>query len=398
MAILFLVAFLDIVGFSIIIPIFVYYAMALGASAQLATMFLALYPLAMLLATPILGKLSDQYGRKPVLLVCLFGAIGGYMMLGLAGSLWTIAVARIIQGALAGNISVVQACVTDITTEENRTQGMGMIGAAIGLGFVMGPAIGSYLGGDNFAEANLLLPAIVSAVVGLMAFLLVLFFVPETHSKATRADHAALPKLSFFAAIGEMMRRPLLLPLIVCGLLFNVAAGLVEAIFPIWIMERGIISGPRGMMVIFLCAGLTLAVVQGKLVGVLAKRWRDQTLVIIGCVLYALGLLLVVWAASMASHVGVIAAMSVQAGAMGFIITPLQTMVSRRAGPAERGMVLGVFSSIGTLGRVIAPMVTGIIYASWHFDAPYFVSVGVVAILILVIIAWQRRVDASLAT
>ena len=123
MPVVFLVVFLDIVGFSIIIPIFVYYAMELGASRELATAMLSIYPLAMLLATPILGRLSDLCGRKPIMLASLFGAILGYLMLGFAASLWVMALARALQGGMAGNISVAQAYMTDITSEEDRAKG-----------------------------------------------------------------------------------------------------------------------------------------------------------------------------------------------------------------------------------------------------------------------------------
>jgi DHA1 family tetracycline resistance protein-like MFS transporter len=389
--IVFLVVFLDIVGFSIIIPIFVYYAMGLGASREVATAMLAIYPAAMLVASPLLGRFSDLHGRKPVMVASLLGAIAGYLLLGFANSLWVVALARFMQGFMAGNISVAQAYMADITEEKDRAKGMGMIGAAIGLGFVLGPSIGSYLGGASFENANLFLPAMTSATVAGLALLAVLFLLPEsldeTHREAARNKPAQNPIKGLRLLVG----RPILAELILCGLMFNIAAGLVEAIFPIWAMDREIIEGPRGMMLIFLCSGLVLAAMQGGAIGRLTPRYGEHRLLMFGAVLYAVGVLMVSFAGDARSYAGAIVAFTVQAAAMAFIITPLQSLVSQRAEPSEQGIVMGVYSSAGTLGRVIGPMVTGYLYADIYHNAPYYGAALISLCLLGLAVLIRRR-------
>jgi DHA1 family tetracycline resistance protein-like MFS transporter len=391
MPIVFLVVFLDIVGFSIIIPIFVYYAMGLGASREMATAMLAIYPAAMLVASPLMGRLSDRHGRKPIMLISLLGAIAGYLLLGFANNLWVVALARAVQGAMAGNISVAQAYMADITEEKDRAKGMGMIGAAIGLGFVLGPSIGSYLGGASFEEANLFLPAMTSAIVALIAFLAVLVFLPESLDEAHKQQALSKPAQNPIKGLRLLVGRPVLAELIICGLLFNVAAGLVEAIFPIWAMDRGIIEGPRGMVLIFLCSGLVLAFVQGGLIGKMTARFGEHRLLIAGALVYGTGVILVSLAGDAHSYRAVVLAMTVQAGAMAFVITPLQSLVSQRADPSEQGIVLGVYASVGTLGRVIGPMATGAIYSNIHYNAPYYAAAIISLALLGLAIVLKRR-------
>jgi len=170
MLIVFLVIVLDLIGFGIMVPILAYYVVQLGGGPELATFCMALYAIGMLISTPILGRLSDFHGRRPILMLSMVGAIIGYLMLGFAESLWVVALSRLLAGLMAGNIAAAQAYITDITSEENRAKGMGLIGAAFGLGFVIGPALGSYLAGDDFATANLFLPAMVSAGMCAAAF------------------------------------------------------------------------------------------------------------------------------------------------------------------------------------------------------------------------------------
>jgi DHA1 family tetracycline resistance protein-like MFS transporter len=390
MPIVFLVVFLDIVGFSIIIPIFVYYAMGLGATREMATAMLAIYPAAMLIASPILGRLSDRHGRKPLMLVSLLGAVAGYLLLGFAGSLWVVGLARAVQGAMAGNIAVAQAYMADITEDKDRAKGMGIIGAAIGLGFVLGPSIGSYLGGESFENANLFLPAMTSAVVSSLAFLSVLFLLPESLDEAHKEAARNKPAQNPIKGLGLLLGRPILAELILCGLIFNIAAGLVEAIFPIWAMDRGIIEGPRGMMLIFLCAGLMLAFMQGGVIGRLTPIFGEHKLLMIGASVYGIGVILVSIAGDAQSYVAVVAAMTVQAGAMAFIITPLQSLVSQRADPSEQGIVMGVYSSVGTLGRVIGPLLTGAIYSGIHHNAPYY-GAAVLSLLLLLLAVFLKR-------
>ena len=243
-----------------------------AASPSTATLLMGLYTLAMIITTPILGRLSDFYGRRPVLMLSMLGACAGYLLLANANSLWVIALARLISGAMAGNIATAQAYMTDVSSERDRAKAMGLIGAAFGLGFIIGPVLGSWLAGDNFATANLALPAYVSAGLSFLAFVAVLVALPETLTAAQRAESKAAPRQSRLQELVEVFRRPLTLQVIMCGVIYNVGAGLFETIFPIWASDRGthLAAGPNGLIPFLLVGGMTLVVVQGTLVGPLS--------------------------------------------------------------------------------------------------------------------------------
>ena len=243
MYIAFFVIVIDLIGFGIMVPIFAFYALNLGASPALATVMMGLYSVAMFLTTPILGRVSDYYGRRPVLMLSMLGATIGYLILANASSLWMVAAARLISGAMAGNMAAAQAYMTDVSTEKNRAKAMGLIGAAFGLGFILGPAIGSYLAGDSFENANFALPAYVSAALSFTAFLAVVVALPESLDKAHRDALRAQPKTSRWQEITEVMKRPLARKVILTGFVYNIAAGFFEAVFPIWASYEGAALG-----------------------------------------------------------------------------------------------------------------------------------------------------------
>jgi DHA1 family tetracycline resistance protein-like MFS transporter len=346
----------------------------------------------MLLATPVLGRMSDRFGRKPILIFCMFGLIVGYLILGFASNLWWLALARLVQGAVSGNISVVQAYMADITSEENRAKGMGIIGAAIGLGFVLGPSIGSYLGGDSFESASLFLPAMVSASMSLISLLLVIFVLKESLPFDERLHDGQAERVSInpFAGMSKIIDRSLLLKIILAWLIFNLASGLVETIFPVWIKGIGIIDGPSGMWPIFLCAGLSMAIIQGAAVGPMARKFGEHRLLKMGAVVYGLSLIATAMAGNSGSYLYVVMAMTLQYVAMAFVITPMQSLASMRASESERGWVMGVFSSVGTIGRFVGPLTTGLLYELVDHNAPFYVG-AILCLVVLVVILMIKK-------
>jgi len=172
MPILFLIVFIDLVGFGVVIPLLPYYALRYDASAFAVTMLMASYSLAQFIAAPVLGRISDKVGRRPVLLASIACSIASYVWLGLADALWMLFAARLLAGAGAGNIAAAQAYIADVTPPEKRAKGMGMIGAAFGLGFTVGPAIGGLLAGPNPASADLARPAILAACLSAVALVI----------------------------------------------------------------------------------------------------------------------------------------------------------------------------------------------------------------------------------
>ena len=384
MLIVFLVIVLDLIGFGIMVPILAYYVVQLGGGPELATFCMALYGIGMFISTPILGRLSDFYGRKPILMLSMVGAIIGYLMLGFAQSLWVVALARLLAGSMAGNISAAQAYITDITSEENRARGMGLIGAAFGLGFVIGPALGSYLAGDDFATANLQLPAMVSAGMAGAALLAIIFLLPESLDPAHKAAARDRPRVRRLAALTALWERPLIPHFLVGVLIYNLGAGLTESIYPLWVRDTGIAAGPRDLMPLLLVSGIVLSVVQGGLIGPLTRAFGEHRLFQLGAAGFGLAMVATVIAGESGSYYGAMAALAFQSASAALVLTSMQSLVSQCAGPAERGMLLGIYSSAGTLGRITGTLVTGVIFARINIESPYALTVLVMLCLFLI--------------
>src|SRR5271170_983371 len=177
---LFLIVFVDLVGFGLVIPLLPFYAVRFGASPQQVTLLLATYSLFQLFAAPLWGALSDRIGRRPVLMTSMAASALAYLWFGSASALWMLFAARALAGACAGNIAAAQAYIADVTTPENRAKGMGMIGAAFGIGFIIGPALGGMLAGSNVETANLRAPGIVACVLSVVALLGVILLLKES--------------------------------------------------------------------------------------------------------------------------------------------------------------------------------------------------------------------------
>ncbi|MGJ8685932.1 MAG: MFS transporter [Spongiibacteraceae bacterium] len=394
MLIVFLVIVLDLIGFGIMVPIFPYYAQQLGAGPELATLLMASYSAALFISTPILGRLSDYYGRKPVLLLSMAGAVVGYLMLASASSLWMIAFARFFGGAMAGNIAAAQAYITDITSVENRAKGMGLLGAAFGIGFIIGPALGSALAGDSFADANFVRPALFSAGMSGLAFLAILFFLPESLSRESRDALRAQPKVSRLAALRGVKSNTGLLAIICCALIYNLSAGLVESLLPIWVAELGIIEGPRGLIPILLASGLVLVAIQGGLIGPLTQRFGELNMLRLGAITYGVGQVAMSFAGSSGSMLGVTLAMMVQSAGAAFVLTSSQSLASMTAAHSNRGTVMGLYSSAGTLARTMGTMVTGSLFAHVHVHASYLLA----AVLSLVLLYLSRALEPRVSS
>lgn len=369
--IVFLVIVLDLVGFGIMVPILAYYVVHLGGGPELATLCMALYPIGMFISTPILGRLSDYYGRKPILMFSMVGAILGYLLLGFANSLWVVALSRFLAGLMSGNIAAAQAYVTDVTSEENRAKGMGLIGAGFGLGFIIGPALGSWLAGDDFATANLVLPAMVSAGMCFTALLAILFMLRESLDEEHRRALRDQPHPGRLAMLRQLWGRPLIPHFLAGVLIYNLGSSLTEAVYPLWVRDTGIALGPRDLMSLLLVAGIVLSVVQAGLVGPLTRRFGEHRLLQAGALGYGLAQVGTIIAGEYGSFYGAMAALAIQSGFAALVLTSMQSLVSQCAGPTERGMLLGVYSAAGTLGRIIGTLFTGSLFAYLHIHSPY---------------------------
>lgn len=388
MTALFLIVLVDLIGFGIIIPLLPFYAEHFGATPFQVGLVMAAYSMAQLIAAPLWGRLSDRIGRRPVLLGTLAGMTIGSAALAFVDSLFVLFVVRIATGFMAGNISTAFAYVSDVTTPATRARGMGIVGAAFGLGFIAGPAIGGILAGADPLAADFRTPALAAAGLSLLAMTLAAARLPESMTPEARAA-ARAAKIRPFAAWRDMMGRPRLRRLV--GLMFGatfVFAGM-EATFAMW-SERQFGWGPEPNGYLFAMIGILSVVIQGGLIGRLAHRFGESRLIPVGAALLALGL----GAIPLASSPILLVPAMLLAGAGFSLMSPsLNSLISLEAAETERGAVMGLSRSAATLGRVLGPAWGGAMFGAIGKDAPY--AFGAVLMLALVLFAHRVLVGAK---
>ncbi len=373
---LFLIVLVDLIGFGLVIPLLPFYAERFDAQPLTVALLMAVFSFAQLLAAPFLGRLSDRIGRKPVLVVSTAGAAAAYLWLAYADALWTLFLARAFAGALAGNISAAFAYVADVTRPEDRAKGMGTVGAAIGLGFIFGPAIGGILAGADAATADYATPCLVAAGLSATAFVLAMIMLRES-----RPAHAGTaPHRNAISQFAMALGRPqIAVPVVLAFLATFVFAGM-EATFAMW-SERRFGWGPLQNGYLFAVLGVLSVAVQGGAVGALARRFGEKTLLVGGAVLFAIGLLLTALADGVPA---VAAAMSLLAVGFGVFNPTLNALMSLRIESHEQGALLGIGRSAAILGRVLGPAWAGILFTHVGIDWPFLGGAVVMALVIVV--------------
>ena len=389
MAVLFLIVFIDLVGFGVIIPLLPFYGVHFGASPAEVTWMMACYSLAQLVFSPLLGRLSDKVGRRPVLLVSLAASVASYLWLGLADALWMLFAARLLSGAGAGNIAAAQAYITDITTPEKRAKGMGMIGAAFGLGFTIGPALGGLVAGSDPSAAALSRPAFVAAGLSALAFVLAFALLRESLPQQARE---APPRPSRWRLARDVMGRPTLRQLILLLFVTITAFAGMETTFALW-ANSAYGWGPQQVGYNFLYVGLVLVFVQGGALGPLSRRFGEARLVIAGAAMIALGLLFLPFALALWK---LLAVNTLLAFGMGMLNPSVTSLISKEAGVDERGGILGVSQSASSLSRIVGPAAAGPLFELQGRDAPY-VAGAVVMLLVLAMALRLPRAKAAAA-
>jgi MFS family permease len=363
MSILFLVVFIDLVGFGLVIPLLPFYAERFAASPLQMTALFATYSLMSMLTAPLWGRLSDRVGRRPVLMASMAAAALAYGWLALASRLWMLFAARAVAGACAGNIAAAQAYIADVTPPEKRAKGMGMIGAAFGLGFTLGPTLGGLVAGANPTAQDLQRPAFIAAGLSALAFVLVIAILKESLPQAGVARRANRWELARSA-----MHRPTLRLLILLFFTITAAFAGMETTFALWTKDA-FGWGPEQVGWLFFFVGCVLIVVQGGLIGPLSRRLGEARLVLIGAASIAIGLALVTLAANLAV---LLVASACLALGMGLLNPSISSLISRQAGADERGGILGVSQSGASLARVVGPAIAGPLFEFLGRNAPYY--------------------------
>jgi multidrug resistance protein len=383
----FLIVFIDLVGFGIVIPILPLYAEEYGPSPVVFGLLMASFSIMQFIFAPVLGRLSDRVGRRPVLLVSLAAAAAGYLLFGFAGSLAMLFLSRIIPGIAGGNISTAHAVIADITKPEERAKGMGLIGAAFGLGFILGPAIGGLA-----VAVRPWLPGVIAAIASATAFVLVLLLLPETLERGARqpAGRRALD----LAALRGALAQPLLGPALVMVFLTIFAFANFETTFAQLARLRFAFTTST-IAWLFAYAGVLGAVVQGGLIGPLARRFGEARLVVAGTLVSALALAVLPALAGRGPLLGILAALAL---GQGVAHPALTSLVSRTAAAGEVGGVMGLQQGIASLARIGGPFWAEVAYGGLGPGWPFWTAAATMlaaCLLGLAALPALRRVPAA---
>jgi DHA1 family tetracycline resistance protein-like MFS transporter len=332
-----------------------------------------------MIGAPILGRWSDRWGRRPVLLVSIFGTFLGFLVLGFANTLWLVFLSRIIDGATGGNFAVAQAYVTDVTDETNRAKGLGMIGAAFGVGFIVGPAIGGALSLWSYSA-----PAFFAAGLTLVNLVMVYMLLPESLSRERRAELAARKRASVgWSDFLATLRRPLVGPLLQIRFFFGLAFGVFESMFPLYADTHMHLSA-HATSFLLVYMGIFLVGVQGGAMGKLSARFGDAKLIFGSLVL--LGISLAGWAVS-PNLIWIMIVLIPMAVAGGVLNTVIRSALSKSVPGDEVGGIMGIGASLGSLTRVIAPALGGFLVGATASAPGIF---GAAISIWLVYYAWRE--------
>jgi DHA1 family tetracycline resistance protein-like MFS transporter len=353
LALVFGVVLVNMLSFSIVVPLLPYLAERTGATESQVGLLVAAYPLAQLFGAPLLGRLSDRFGRKPVLLISILGTAIGFVVLALASSLPVLFFGRLLDGITGGNINVAQAYIADVTEPKDRGRALGLIGAAFGLGFVVGPITGGLLAGISYAT-----PAWVGAGLSVLNMVLVTLFLPESLSHEARERLVALKRRVFdIPGFRHALTHPRVGPLLGIRAVTGVSFALFETMFALWaISALGFAPRETGLFLGYV--GVLSAIIQGGLIGRLTKRFTDDWLLLTSLALS--GVSLAVW--GFLTSVVPLALLFVPLS-FGLAIgqTVMTSALTKAVGRDEVGAVLGLQTSIMSLTRVIAPIVGGVL-------------------------------------
>ena len=389
MLVVFVTVFLDLLGFGLLIPISAFYAESFGARPALITALGACYSLMQFLFMPFWGRVSDRIGRRPVILISVAVSCIGFLGFGLASNLWMLFAARLLSGFGNANIAAAQAVIADTTTPENRAKGMGMIGAAFGLGFIIGPAIGGTLG-----QISLNAPAFASAGLAAINWILAWKLLPETRKPGNVSHHTRLS----FAGLREVRGQTNVGRLLSLSLLITAGFALMEQVLGLYFERTWVptatdaaqaLAGHKHAAMLttyaMVAVGVTMTIVQGGLIGPLARRFGEDRLVRAGTMLLVVGLLGVPLAGSMGVFALEFPVMVLLALGSGMTTPSLTSLLSRSADADHQGAVLGMGQSLSSLGRVLGPLSAGTLF-ELSVQLPFLV--GATLMVVAVFLAW----------
>lgn len=377
--ILFLVMFFVMVGFGIIIPVLPFYAENMGATATELGFLMAVYSLMQLIFSPIWGRISDKIGRKPVILIGIIGLALSFFLMAIATELWMLFAARILGGLLSSaNMPTVTAYVADVTTPENRSKGMGIIGAAVGLGFIFGPAIGGV-----FSQNSLNFPFYLAGISSIITFFLVLFVLKESMKKGDKKSiQKTIPTSRWTAFQGSNQM------LFFLQLFISLSMAGLEATYAYFVAERAGL-GTREVGFIFMIMGFAGAIVQGGMIGPLTKKFGEGKIIQGGIIVSAIGFGLILFTTDFITAAVFITIFGLGNG----VIRPSVSSLLTKHSTGGHGSVTGLLSSFDSFGRIVGPPLGG-----WLFligiNLPYLSGILLSIVALFIYLLYRVRLHS----
>ncbi|MBC7877167.1 MAG: MFS transporter [Anaerolineales bacterium] len=382
---IFITVFVDLLGYGIMLPLLPFYVQAQDGGAAIAGALTSLYASTQLFAGPVLGALSDRYGRRPVLLICLFGTSLGYLMLGLANTLPLIFLAVFIDGLTGANLTTAYAYIADVTTKENRARGMGMVGAAFGLGLMAGPALGGLLSGYG-----LYVPAFTASAIALSNVIFGFFVLPESLPPEKREIKSISQIFNWGKQFTSFFRQINIQKLLISMFLLNLAFSGLQSNFPLYSNFRFQWT-PTQNSFFYLYVGLCAVFIQGFLFGKLQPRFGERNLTLFGLTFMAIGLAFMALARESWM---LYPAVTIVALGTGTSIPSLTALVSLRVSESEQGRLMGGTQTLLSLTSIFGPVIAGISFEAIAFSAPYWLG-SLFSIFALIVFYMSLRRSAS---
>lgn len=375
--------FLCGLGFSIITPVVPFlvepYTSNPGEQAIVVTLLTSVYAFCVFFAAPVLGALSDKYGRRPLLLICLFGSAIGYFVFGIGGALWILFAGRIIEGITGGSIGTIFAYFADIIPSEERTKYFGWVSAVVGVGTVIGPTLGGLLAKFGYA-----VPMYFGAIITLLNVVYGFFFMPESLAKSNRLKKITFIRLNPFSQLASILSIKNLNRLLISAFLLWIPNGSLQAVFSQFTMDtfnwKPVLIG-----LMFSIMGVQDIISQGFIMPKLLKRFNDKQIAIVGMVSEIIGYGLIALSALIAFYPVFIAGVFIFAFGDSIFGPSFNGMLSKSVDSSEQGRIQGGSQSIQALARMIGPIIGGQIYVSLGHAAPAFMGIILIAAAIVVL-------------
>jgi len=390
---IFFIMLMDIVGMSIIFPVAPYIVQHYSNDALMVTMLTVIYAGAQFFAAPALGKISDRVGRRPVLLVSVFGSAVGYFIFGIGGALWVLFLSRLIDGITGGNISTASAYIIDVSNPEERTKNFTLLGMAYGLGFILGPALGGVLG-----QWSLNAPVYLAGSIFLVSTALIYFLLPESlpverRATAHRAGRLRLNDFNPFASVAQMAFKPRLGLILLIVALFNFGFDGVNSVMGVFIKNK-FTTSPLTLGLLFVFVGIATAFVQGTLIERLVPRYGEKRMALVGLLGSVVG-----WPVIMLTPVlwMLFPVTFFQSGITGFIWATTGAMAAGYVQEHEQGQLAGVNVALAGLMSMLGPLWAGAVYDQVSPNAPFWMGsiILVLACLLLTRVQVKTRQEIS---